>query len=78
MRTAIADLGHEAPLETSGEASAATAAQTRALDLVGDPIAALIQKFLRTNPRATRTSAFETPIVLAVEVGKNAVFISEH
>src|SRR5215217_1455039 len=68
MRAAIADLGHEAPLEAGGEASAATAAQTRTLDLIGDPITAGIDEFLGADIGSTGPRAFEAPIVLAIEI----------
>src|SRR4029077_1893557 len=75
---ALALLRHERPFEAGREAGAAAPAQPRFLDFVDDPVAALGDDFLRTFPVAPPSRASEAPIMLAVEVGKDPVAISQH
>src|SRR5690606_18697423 len=78
MRAAVTDLGHEGPFERSRETGATPAAQARGLDLIGDPVATGVDELLGAHPGAARTRALERPVALAVEIGENAIFISEH
>ena len=54
VRPPVVDLGHEGPLERGGEPCPAAAAQARGLDLVGDPVAALVDErpWCRSSRRA--------------------------
>src|ERR1700743_933753 len=63
-------LGHERPLERCRKTGAATAAKARALDLVDDPVAAVVDKTLRATPRAARLRAVERPVVQPIEIGE--------
>src|SRR6516162_142723 len=78
MRPAVGLLGHERPLESGRKAGAAASAQPRGLHLIDDPIAALLQDGLGAVPSTARTGALEAPVVEAVEVLEDAVFIREH
>src|SRR5690349_3173965 len=78
MRASIRLLRHERPLEPGRESSAAAAAQARRLDLVDDRIAPLGQDRLGPVPCATFARAFEPPIMEAVKVTEDSVFICEH
>ena len=71
-------LGHERPLEARREAGAAAAAQARGLDLVDDPVVALVDQRLGAAPGAARARALEAPVLEAVEVAKDAVLVCEH
>src|SRR6185312_14931879 len=71
-------LGHEGPFEGGGETGAAASAQPRALDLICDPVAAAIDERLGVLPGATRPCAGEVPVALPVEIGEDAVLVSEH
>ena len=74
----VAGLRHERPFEPGREAGAAAAAQPRLLALVDDPVAALVDHLLGAVPIAASSRAGEMPIVLAVEIGEDAVAISQH
>jgi hypothetical protein len=74
---AIVDLGHERPFEAGRETRAATATQAGGLDLVGDPVPTLVEKFLGAIPTAALARAFEAPVALAVKVGEDAILVSE-
>src|SRR5215472_426891 len=74
----VALLRHEGPLQASREPGAATATQTRFLDLLDDPIAALKDQFFGAVPIAAALGAGQPPIDPAVEVGKDPITISEH
>src|SRR5205085_1742352 len=71
-------LRHERPFESGREAGAAAPAQPRLLDLLDDPVAALENDVLGAVPDAAAARAGKTPIVLAIEVGEDAVLVSEH
>ncbi len=74
----VAFLGHEGPLHAGGEAGAATAAQARGLHLVDDPVAALFQDRLGVVPVAARAGTGQAPVLQAVQVGEDAVLITQH
>src|SRR5215472_16620686 len=74
----VALLRHEGPLQASREPGAATATQTRFLDLLDDPIAAFKDQFFGAVPIAAALGAGQPPIDPAVEVGKDPITISEH
>ncbi|MCY1244103.1 hypothetical protein D9M72_571610 [compost metagenome] len=78
MRTPVAFLRHEGPLETGREACAATAAKAGGLHFVDDPVATLFEQLLGAVPVAARHGALQGLVLEAVDVGKDAVFISEH
>src|SRR5690606_25068457 len=78
MRTAIAFLGHEGPLEARREAGPAAASQTGGLHLAQDPIAPLVENGLRPVPMAAGHRALERAIELAIEIGKCAVLVTQH
>ena len=68
-------LGHERPLEAGREAGAAAAAQARVLDLVDDPVVALVDQRLGVVPGAARPGAGQPPVLEAVEVLEDAVLV---
>ena len=78
MGPAVRLLGHERPFEAGAEAGAAAAAKPARLHLVDDPVLALFDDGLGAIPGAPRARAREPPIVEAVEVLENAVFIGKH
>src|SRR6185312_13077845 len=69
----LALLRHERPFEPGREAGAAAAAQPGFLAFVDDPVAALGDDGLGAVPVAAPARPGETPIVLAIEVGEDAV-----
>src|SRR5690606_11849591 len=77
-RAAVGLLGHERHLEPGREAGAAAPAQPRLLDLLDDPVAALGDQLLGAVPVAAPARAVEAPVVLAEQVGEDAVLVSEH
>src|SRR5262249_14380862 len=74
---AIGLLRHERPLEAGRETRAAAAAQVRLLDLVDDRVAAFGKDVLGVVPDAAAPGAGELPVVLAVEIEEDAVFVLE-
>ena len=68
-------LGHERPLEAGREARAAAPAQARDLDLVDDPVVALVDQRLGVVPGAARAGAGQLPVLEAVEVLEDAVLV---
>ena len=78
MRTLANHLGHEGPFEAGGEASAAAAAQAACLDLVHQPVTALVDEGLGIQPAAALLGALKAPVMEAVEIGENAILVSEH
>ena len=70
--------GHERPFEACREARAAAAAQARLLHLVDDRLGPALENGLRAVPGAARACARKAPIVEAVEVREDAVFVGEH
>src|SRR5579862_1156089 len=74
----VALLRHERPFEPGREAGATTPAQPGFLALVDDPVAALLDDGLGAVPVAALARAGEPPVVLAVEIGEDAVAISQH
>ncbi len=71
-------LGHERPFEARREAGAATAAQAGGLDLVDDPVRALLDETLGAVPGPTPPRARQPPIQRAIEVFEDPVLIGEH
>ena len=78
MRPVADLLGHERPLQPGRKARTAPPALAGGLDLIDQPIPALVQDRLGAVPSAPGARAGEAPVALAVEVAKDAVFISEH
>ncbi len=78
MRATVALLRHERPLETCREASAATATQARRFHLVDDPVTALFDQTLGVVPMAARHGTLQGLILEAVNIGEDAIFISQH
>ena len=76
VRTAVLHfLGHERPLQAGREPGAAAAAQARGLGVVDDPVAPAGQDVLGGIPRATLLGGLQAPVMEAVEVGEDAVFV---
>ncbi len=71
-------LRHERPFEAGGESSTAAAAQSRILDLLDDPVPPLEDDVASAVPDPAPSRPSETPIILAVEIGEDAVPVSEH
>src|SRR5262249_26952029 len=71
-------LGHERPLEASGEARAAAPALTRGLHFIDQPVAPFLDEALGPVPGATLARALEAPVLLAVEVPEDAILVVEH
>src|SRR5262249_14014155 len=68
-------LGHERPLQPGRKTRAAAPAQTRRLDLVDDAVVALLDQRLGVVPGAPRPGALEPPILEAVHILEDAVFV---
>src|SRR5690606_2951993 len=77
-RTAIADLGHERPFHACREARAATAAQSRRLHLVDDPVTALFDDALGAIPATARHRARQRSVEATVDIGKDAILVLKH
>src|SRR6476646_10722272 len=78
MWTSVRFFRHERPLQAGRKSGAAATAQTRRLYLFDYGVAALFQNCLGAIPGAARTCALQAPVVLAVEIAEDAVFISQH
>jgi hypothetical protein len=78
MRTPVRDLGHEGPFEACQKTAAPTPAQSRSFHLIGDPVASGIDELFGSDPGAALTGCLEAPIVVAVEIGKDAVLVGKH
>merc|ERR1719447_690360 len=76
LRAAIVWLVHEAPLEAAGEAGTTPASQTAGLDLVDDPLAALLHDLLGLVPLPALHGSLEPPVMAAIDVGEDSVSIS--
>merc|ERR1719270_738588 len=76
LRAAVVWLVHEAPLEAAGEVSTTPASQTAGLDLVNDPLAALLHDLLGLVPLPALHGSLEPPVVAAIDVGEDSVSIS--
>jgi hypothetical protein len=76
VRAAVALLGHERPFQAGRKPCPATAAKTRSLHLVDDPVASLFQDLLGAVPVAARHGALQRLVVDAVDIGKDPVFVS--
>ena len=76
-RPAVGLLGHEGPLEAGGEAGAAPAAEAGVLDLLDDPVGALPHDLLGHLVVAALEGVLEAPILLAVQVGEDAILVGQ-
>ena len=70
-------LGHEGPLEAGGEAGAAAAAEAGVLDLLDDPVGSLPHDLLGHLVVSALEGILEAPVLLAVEVGEDAILVGE-
>src|ERR1700744_1203051 len=71
-------LGHERPFQTGRKTGPAASTQPRSLHLGNHPVAALVDDRRGAVPGATAARAFETPVLEAVEIAKDAVLVVEH
>ena len=71
-------LRHERPLEAGRKASATAPAQTRRFHLVDDAVLAEVDQLLGVVPGAAGARTGKPPVVEAVDVGEDAVLVSEH
>src|SRR5690606_15823576 len=78
MRAAVGLLRHEGPFEAGRKARAATAAQTRLLHFVENPVAALRDDFGGAIPIAALAGSGKAPVLQAVEIGENPVLVFQH
>jgi hypothetical protein len=78
MRTAVGLFGHERPFEAGRKSGAAAPALSRCLDFIDDGVAAARQNCFGVIPSATAARTVEGPIVLAIQIFENAIFIGEH
>ena len=77
LGSAITRLVHEAPLHPGGEASPATASQPAGLNLVDDPVSALLHDLLGLVPLAPGHGPLDPPVVAAIDVGEDPVLVSQ-
>src|ERR1700691_3237190 len=77
-RTTLGLFWHERPFDAGRESGTATPALAGCFHLVDDSVAAFFQDCLGAVPSAARAGAGQPPIVAAVEIFEDAVFISEH
>ena len=75
--TAIRVLGHEGPLQPRGEPSSTTATQARILHFLDDPVGAHRHYFLCHVIVTTLPSIGESPILLSIQVCKDAILIRQ-
>src|SRR5690606_19115991 len=52
--------------------------QARSLDLIGQPFAPHIEQVLGALPGTAPPRSLKAPVVLAVEIGENAILIRQH
>mmetsp|Transcript_19209 Transcript_19209/g.34218 ORF Transcript_19209/g.34218 Transcript_19209/m.34218 type:complete len:476 (-) Transcript_19209:63-1490(-) len=76
-RPPVAHLWHEAPLQARGEAGAAAATQPRLLHLVNNPVRSHLYQLLGLVPIAALHRTLDANVCLAIQVGEDAVFISQ-
>merc|ERR1719447_1692833 len=76
LGAAVVWLVHEAPLKAAGEASTTPPSQTAGLDLVDDPLAALLHDLLGLVPLPALHGSLEPPVMAAIDVGEDSVSIS--
>mmetsp|Transcript_19033 Transcript_19033/g.34542 ORF Transcript_19033/g.34542 Transcript_19033/m.34542 type:complete len:220 (+) Transcript_19033:994-1653(+) len=76
-RAAVRSLGHEGPLETARESGSATASEARVLDLLHHPVRAHPHDILGAVPVSAEHCVLKTPVLLAVDVGEDAVGVLE-
>src|SRR5690606_25720637 len=74
----LALLGHEAPLHAGREACTAAPTKAGSLHFLDDLVLAAGKQRLRVIPIATRARSIEIPRLEPVEVGKDAVLVSQH
>src|SRR5690606_20967866 len=77
-RTAIGLFGHERPFEAGREARAAATAQAAVLDFLDDGVLPHIEQRFRIVPDTARLRAGELPVVDAIKIGENPIFILQH
>ena len=70
-------LGHERPFHAGGEAGPAASAQAGVLHLLDDRVLPTLQQRLGVIPVAPRHRGLQAPRLIAVEVGEDAVLVSE-
>ena len=70
--------GHKRPFEAGGKARPAPAAQTARLHLFDDRILPALNQSLGAIPIAARLRCLQTPVLEAIDIGKDAVLISQH
>src|SRR4029077_3979727 len=78
LRAAIRFLRHELPFQAGQGVGPGALAHARRFYVLDDRIAAFFQKRLGAVPGAARTSACQAPVVLAVDIPEDAIFVSEH
>src|SRR5262249_34673679 len=71
-------LGHERPLEAGRKTGAPAPTQARRLDLVDDPVMPLVDQGLGVVPGAARLGTGQLPVLEAVDIPEDAVFVVEH
>src|SRR4029077_17843090 len=74
----LALLRHERPLQAGRETRAASPALAGSLHLVDERIASALKDRLGIVPGAARARPLEAPVVEAIEILEDAVFVFEH
>jgi hypothetical protein len=69
---------HERPFDAGRESSTATPALAGCFHFVDDGVAAFLQDRLGAVPGAARASAGQPPIMAAVEILEDTIFVGEH
>lgn len=77
LRPAVTWLVHEAPLQSRGESCASTASEAGGFDFIDDPLRPFEDDFLGFVPISPRHGSLQAPIVSAIEVSKDSVFIGQ-
>lgn len=74
---AVGRLVHEGPFHPGGKAGPTAAPQAGNLDLIDDPIGALVYYFLGLVPVAAAHGALQPPVMSAVQIREDAVLIGQ-
>ena len=77
LGSAVTRLVHEAPLHAGGEPGPTAASEATGLDLVDDPVSALLHDLLGLVPLAPGHGPLEPPVVAAIDVGEDPVLVSQ-
>ena len=77
LGSAITGLVHEGPLHTGGESGSTSTSQSRSLDLIDDPVSALLHDLLGLVPLTPGHGPLEPPVVTAIDVGEDPVLVSQ-